>query len=230
VFLGINTMWRWRFPMESFDYDQFWSQTCRYLAEYRMLGSQRQVLLTTDKKEYAPGETVNVQLSILDPALVSQLRTEETLASVTDQTKGEYRIPLRPSDKDESARLGRFMARRIGEHEVRAQHVLAADLAARKSLFDEKTHFAVRMLSLEFKDTTADLAALSAVAERTGGVALDHTNAGQGLKTLASKVDRTPQLIQRESFDELWDRWYVLALLLALGAGELWFRRSWGLL
>jgi hypothetical protein len=230
VYLGVHTMWRWRFPMESYDYDQFWSQTARYLAEYRMLGSQRQVLLNTDKKAYAPGETVRVQLSILDPALANQLRTEQIFATVTDEHKGEYKVMLNPTRNDSSMQTGEFQARRLGEHEVRARHVLAADLAARKALFDEKAHFNVRMQSLEFRDTTADLPALASLADATGGQALDHTNMGEKLKTLAATLDRTPQLVPRESFDELWDRWYVLVVLLILGALELWFRRHWGLL
>ena len=230
MYLGIHPMWRWRFPMEGFDYDQFWSQTVRYLAEFRMLGSQRQVIVATDKKAYSPGETVQIQLSILDPALANQLRMEQIFVTVTDSEKGEYRVMLRPSPKDHAVQRGRFPARRLGEHEVRARHILSEDLAARKALFDEKTHFTVRMQSLEFKDTTADLAALKDVAELTGGTALDHTNLGPGLKRLPAAIDKEPQRVAHESYDDLWDRWFVLAVLLGMGTVELWFRRHWGLL
>jgi len=230
IFLGVHTMWRWRFPTENFDYDQFWSQTVRYLAEYRMLGAQRQVTLNTDKKMYSPGETVRITLSVLDPALVKQLRTEQVFATVTDQSEGEYRTMLRAAPGDPAKLTGTFAARRLGEHEVRARHVLAEDLAAQRALFDEKTHFGVRMQSLEFRDTTADLAALRELAEITGGMALDHRTVAEGLKPALASVDATPQFVPHESFDDLWDRWYVLALLLALGAIELWFRRNWGLL
>ncbi len=230
MYLGVHTMWRWRFPMESFDYDQFWSQTARYLAEYRMLGSQRQVILSTDKKIYSPGETVMITLAILDPALANILRTEQVFVTVVDEDKGEYKVMLRPSPRDPAALIGSFPARRLGEHEVRAKHVLAEDLAAKEAIFDEKTHFNVRMQSLEFKDTTADLPALRDLAERTGGTALDHSNMEEGIKSLPATVDDSPQLVPHESYDDLWDRWYVLFVLLTLGALELWFRRNWGLL
>lgn len=230
VFVGINSMWKWRYPMESFDYDQFWTQMIRYLAEYRMLGSQRQIVLSTDKKIYSPGETAQVQLSILDPALANQLRSEQVFATITDEHKGEYKVPLKAVAGDPSSQRGKFTVTRIGEHEVRANHVLAADLAARKSLFDEKTHFVARMQSPEFKDATSDLAALTALAEQTGGTALDHKNMAEKLKKLPGMLDRSPQLVPHETYDDLWDRWYVLALLLLLGTLELWFRRHWGLL
>ncbi|MBA4388617.1 MAG: hypothetical protein C0404_11600 [Verrucomicrobia bacterium] len=229
LYLGINTMWKWRFPMESFDYDQFWTQAVRYLAEYRMLGSQRQVLLSTDKKVYAPGDTAIIQLSILDPALASQLAKEQVFVTITDKQKGEYKVMLRPTPKDLSTLKGQFPISRLGEHTVRATHILAEDIAAKKSLFDEKTHFVVRMLSLEFKDTTADLNALTSLAEQTGGKALNHKNMDE-LKRLPGQIDDKPQEVPHESYDDLWDRWFVLFILLLLGTLELWFRRHWGLL
>jgi hypothetical protein len=216
--------------MESYDYDQFWTQTVRYLAEYRMLGAQRQVLLSTDKRTYAPGENVQIQLSVLDPALAGQLRTEQVFATVTDAHKGEYRVMLKPLGQDLSAHRGSFPAARLGEHEVRVSHVLAEDLAARKALFDEKVHFDVRMQSLEFKDTTADLPGLAVLAAQTGGTSYDHSTIGEGVKKLPSLVDATPQWVPHESYADLWDRWYILVILIALAAVELWFRRNWGLL
>lgn len=230
VFVGMNTMWKWRFPMESYDYDQFWTQMIRYLAEYRMLGSQRQIMLSTDKKIYSPGEVAQIRLSILDPALASQLRSEQLFATITDEHKGEYKVMLKPVSGDPSALHGKFTVTRIGEHEVRANHILAADIAAKKSLFDEKSHFTARMLSPEFKDATADLAGLASLALQTGGTALDHKNVGEKIKKLPSLIDKTPQMVPLESYDDLWDRWYVLLLLLTLGTLELWFRRHWGLL
>ncbi len=230
VYVGVHTMWRWRFPMESYDYDQFFSQTARYLAEYRMLGSQRQVLLNTDKKIYSPGETVRIQLSILDPALANQLRTEQIFATVNDPEKGEYKVMLQPSPKDMAALYGKFPARRLGEHKIRVNHVLAADIAAKKALFDEKKHFNVRMQSLEYKDTTADLPAMKELAERTGGSYLDHETMKEGWKKVPPTVNADPLLIPKESYDDLWDRWYVIAALLFFGTVELWFRRIWGLL
>jgi hypothetical protein len=230
VFLGLNTLWKWRYPMECYDYDQFWTQTVRYLGEYRMLGSQRQVVLATDKKLYAPGEAVQITLSVLDPALASQLRTEQLFATVTDPHKGEFKVLLKPAGQDFATQRGTFTAGRIGEHLARVNHVLAADLAARKALFDEKTHFDVRLQSLEFKDGTADLAALAALAAQTGGRALDHATIGAGIKELPRALDAAPQLVPHETYADLWDRWYILLALLALGTVELWFRRNWGLL
>jgi hypothetical protein len=230
AFLGLNTMWKWRYPMEGYDYDQFWTQTVRYLAEYRMLGAQRQVMVSTDKKIYAPGEKAQVQLSILDPALANQLRAEQVFATITDAHKGEYRVMLQSSGRDLATKRGTFPVARIGEHLVRVSHVLAEDLAARKALFDESTHFDVRMQSLEFRDTTADLPGLAALAEQTGGKSLDHATMGEGLKKLPPLVDATPQEVPHESFADLWDRWFVLTILITLAAVELWFRRNWGLL
>jgi hypothetical protein len=173
---------------------------------------------------------VSIQLSVLDPALASQLRSEAVFATVTDAHKGEYRVMLRTSDQDISTHRGAFPAARLGEHEVRVSHVLAQDVAARKALFDEKVHFGVRMQSPEFRDTTADLPGLAALAEQSGGKALDHSTMGEGVKKLPALLDPTPQSVPHESFADLWDQWYVLVLLIGLATTELWFRRNWGLL
>ncbi|MCX7806003.1 MAG: VWA domain-containing protein, partial [Planctomycetota bacterium] len=77
---GLDTLWRWRYPMENYDYDRFWTQIIRYLGETRLLGTQKQVILETDKKTYSPGETVKISLAVLDPALDKQLRREELYA------------------------------------------------------------------------------------------------------------------------------------------------------
>jgi hypothetical protein len=196
-----------------------------------MLGTQRQIVIATDKKMYSPGEPVRMQLDILDPALAAQLRTEQVFATITDEQEGIYSVMMRSAaGQDVATQFGNFTARRLGEHEVRARHILSTDLAAQKALFDETTHFTVRMQSLEFADTTADLGALRDLAEQTGGIAIDHATMGEGLKTLAFQVDATPQMVPRESYADLWDRWYVLAILLVLVTLELWFRRHWGLL
>jgi hypothetical protein len=195
-----------------------------------MLGSQRQIVLSTDKKIYSPGEAAQIRLSILDPALANQLRSEQLFVTVTDEHKGEYKVMLKPVSGDPSSQRGKFTITRIGEHEVRAQHILAADISAKKALFDEKTHFTARMQSPEFKDATADLAGLASLAEQTGGTALDHKNMAEKLKKLPGLIDKTPQMVPLEKYDDLWDRWYVLLLLLTLGTLELWFRRHWGLL
>jgi hypothetical protein len=151
-------------------------------------------------------------------------------ATVTDAHKGEYRVMLKASGQDISTQRGTFPAARLGEHEVRVSHVLAQDMAARKALFDEKVHFDVRMQSLEFRDTTADLAGLAALAEQTGGRALDHATMAEGVKKLPPLLDATPQSVPHESFADLWDQWYILLLLIGLATAELWFRRNWGLL
>ena len=74
------------------------------------------------------------------------------------------------------------------------------------------------------------------MAEQTKGdmdaaVVFDHTNlTAAGLAAAAKKVSTEPQLIPRETYDELWDLWWLLAALLFFGTVELYFRRSWSLL
>src|SRR2546423_3102117 len=84
---GIDALWRWRYPYENYDHDRFFSQIVRYLGETRILGAQKQVVLQTDQKLYAPGGDVRISLTVLDPALLSQLRNESLQATITDPQK-----------------------------------------------------------------------------------------------------------------------------------------------
>ena len=80
-------------------------------AEGRLAGTQQQVSLTTDRRSYAPGQNVMIQLRVLDPALDNQLKGVKLYAKVTTKTLTDaeatceairaalnrlHRIPLRP--------------------------------------------------------------------------------------------------------------------------------------
>src|SRR5262249_26864672 len=166
---GVDALWRWRYPFENYDHDRFFSQIIRYLGETRLLGAQKQVVLQTDQKLYSPGGDVRLSLTVLDPALLSQLRNETLLATVTDPEKGSYKVPLTLPNATGQNFVGHYRPKRVGEYVVQADHALADASSARKKVFDETARFDVRLQSLEDLDTTADLEGLARLASITGG-------------------------------------------------------------
>jgi len=120
---GLNSLWRWRYPCESYDYDRFWTRVVRYLGETRLLGAQKQVSLTTDQAVYAPGEQVTVILRILDAALMEQLRDERVFVTVTGAAGGRLAVELSADAAGLPEYRGLYDAQHLGRGLIHARHV-----------------------------------------------------------------------------------------------------------
>ncbi len=229
-YTGLQTLWRWRYPYENYDYDRFWRQLVRYLSEAKLLGTQKQVALYTDKATYSPGESVQISLAVLDPALLNQLRQEAIVATVIEESGAELRVPMRPVvGEGMSEYRADYRARRVGRYKVNVQHALARGSSDRKPLFNESRPFSVELQSLEFVNATADPQAMAKLAAETGGKAF----ARQGLRDLASlakDVPTEPQFVANRTIQDFWDSPLFLLAFLAIISTEWVLRKKWELL
>ena len=227
---GVQTLWRWRYPYENYDYDRFWRQLVRYLAETRLLGAQKQVALYTDKTTYSPGESVQISLAVLDPALLSQLRRESILATVVEENGAELRLPMRAvTGEGVSEYRAIYRARRVGRYRVNVKHALARGSSDQRPLFDEWRPFTVQLQSLEFVDTPADPQAMRELATATGG----RSFARQALRqvaSLAEAISTEPQWIPHETVEDIWDSPLFLIVFLGIITTEWVLRKHWELL
>jgi len=231
IYLGTDEIWRLRYPYGSYDYDLFWSHLVRYLGETRLLGAQKQVALSTDKKVYAPGEKVKVKLQVLDHALLQQLEGEQVTATVTDSNKAKQIIPLERDATGQPAYYGAYPSRRVGPHVIEAKHSLSTADTEAKSLYDIEESFKVELLPLESLDTRADLEGMRKLAENSGGTYLDHRTMNRdALTKLAQSIPTDKLLIPHESVHEVWDTWIALLLILICVTTEWSLRKFWGLL
>jgi uncharacterized membrane protein len=226
---GLDSIWRWRYPSESFDYDRFWTNVIRYLGETRLKGAQQQVALGTDRNSYAPGEEVKIRLRLLDPALMAQLENQPLVVAVTSPQGERQMVPLRPDRSGEMLYLGSYRARRTGSMVVEAKQAAPGGSSEAKPLFDVKCAFQVKMQSLENKDTSGDLEAMKALAAQTGGKYFDYRNMGS-LDELVAAIPPAPQVLSQEVLVEAWDGTTFLLLFLVLIGAEWSLRKLWGLL
>jgi uncharacterized membrane protein len=226
---GINSLWRWRFPYESYDYDRFWIRVIRYLGETRLRGTQQQVALDTELNTYAPGEEVKIRLRLLDPALMAQLQGAPVFASVTTQQRDEQMLPLKPDPSGQMLYTGLYRARRVGSTMVQCRQAAPGADSEAKPIFDVKHAFQVKMQSLEQKDTSGDLDAMRSLANRTGGKYFDYKNM-QELSSLIAAIPKEQQVLRKSVLVEIWDGTPFLVLFLILIGGEWSLRKWWGLL
>lgn len=231
LYVGINSLWRWRFPYESYDYDRLWTRAIRYLGEAKLMGTQQQVALSTDRRSYSPGEDVQIYLRVLDPALMAQLADRPLYVGVTTEQKDQRMIRLVPDPRGEPVYNATFRASRLGTMTITASQTAPNAGSDAKPLFEVAHTFDVKMQSLEHVDTSADLETMQDLAAQTGGKYLDYTSLNyDALDRLAELIPREP-LVQLETrSSEVWDGTAFLALFLALAAGELSLRKWWGLL
>lgn len=226
---ALDALWAWRHPHESWDYDRFFVRIVRYLGESRLLGTQQQAALTTDRRSYAPGEEVRIELRLLDPALMVQLAGQPLFVSATGPDGEPYMVPLSPDVRGEPAYRGTYRARRTGTTTIAAKQAAPDADSEAKPLFDVKHAFEVRLQSLEDVDTRADLDGLKEIAERTGGLALDYRSLDR-FDELIAAIPTDPLVLTHVSTVEVWDRLWLVVLFAVLAGGELAFRKWWGLL
>lgn len=226
---SINSLWRWRFPSESYDYDRLWTRVIRYLGEARLLGTQQQVSLTTDRRVYSPGEDVAISLRLLDPALLAQLAEQQIYVSVTGKDDDRYMVSMSPSTSDDPVFFGSYRARRVGDMTIRSQQTAPDADSEAKPLFDVTHGFQVRVRSLEDKDTSANLEGMQNIAEETGGLHYNYRTMGD-LKNLPNAIPADPLVIEKTRTIEVWDGLTFLFIFLVLVSGELCLRKWWGLL
>lgn len=228
-FSGLDSLWLWRFPAESHDYDRLWTRIIRYLGEARLLGTQQQVALATERRSYSPGEDVQITLRVLDPALLAQLGGQTLHAAVSSEAKDQYMVPLSLDPRGELLYRGTYRARRVGSLLVHARQAAPDADSEARPLFDVKHGFEVKMQSLEEADTSADLKGLEALAGRTGGRSYDYRTM-HDLDALIEAIPTEPQVLTETSVEEVWDGTTFLLLFLALVSTELSLRKWWGLL
>ena len=229
-FTALQTLWRWRFPFENYDYDRFWKQLVRYLGETKLLGSQKQVALYTDKPTYSPGESVQVSLAVLDPALFNQLARETILAEVTEQNGAVFRMPMRRLSSEGIAEYrALYRARRVGRYRVNVRHVLSRGSSDQRPLFDESRQFDVELQSLEFAEPAANPEALRKLAIETGGKVFERESLRQ-LASLAGDISTERQFIPHQIIEDIWDGPLFLFAFLLLITAEWALRKHWDLL
>jgi len=228
LYLGISSLWRWRFPYGSYDYDRLWTRAIRYLGETRLKGMQKQVSLSSDKQLYAPGERIRLMLRILDPALLVQLKGQPIFASVAGAKGDSLMVTLRQSGKAPLFE-GFTVARNVGQILTKVRQIAPNSDSEAKPLFEIKHSFTVNMRSLEQVDTRADLEGMKALAESTGGEFYSYREMST-LNELPSKISTEPQIIRKERIEEVWDSITILILFLLLASFEWALRKKWRLL
>ncbi len=219
--MSINTAstWRWQMLMSAEDesHERLWRQMLRWLAQ----GAMERVSVNFDRPFYNAGDTVSVSVKVLD-AEYKPDNNASLWIQRTDPLGNAVDIAMEWDINQDGTYVSRFVAADEGVYRV----LVDVASAAGTGLETEKpAAFVVTPSLREFNNAGRDTGMLTRIAEIGGGRYYDLSAAQQML----NDIDHVPGAYSREVQEDLWDRPWLLALLIALMCMDWMARRYRGL-
>jgi len=219
--MSMNTAstWRWQMLMSAEDesHERLWRQMLRWLAQ----GALERVSINFDKPFYNAGDTVNVSVKVLDASYEPDNNASLWIQR-TDPLGNAVDIAMEWDINQDGTYVSRFVASDEGVYRV----LVDVASAAGTGLETEKpAAFVVTPSLREFNNAGRDTGMLSRIADIGGGQYYDLSAARQ----LINDIDHVPGAYSREVQEDLWDRPWLLILLIALMCMDWMARRYRGL-
>lgn len=215
MFIGSDSLWRWRWGVGERFFYRFYSQAIQYLAYGKLYGAQKRFSLSFDSAEVAMGEKVRMRARVLDRDF--KAAAYESVDVIVEAEGVEPRkVELKAIPGSPGLYEGEFLPPAQGSF------VVKADVPGEGST--QVGSFEVRMPRREFADPRTDEAALrnlsAGAADGGAFLAIDE------LGGLPEKVKSRDEEIYTESQIVLWDTWRMLVLFAVLITAE-WLLRRW---
>jgi hypothetical protein len=217
LFHATDETWRWRYRVGDVYYARYWIQMIRYLSRSKLAESGRSAVLSTDRREFSPGEQVRLRVRFADERLAPA--EDDGVTVVLEQAgRQTQKVALR-----RTAGRGTF------------EGVLTRPTPGSYHAWMAIPHveggapavdFTVMPPAGEFAQIRMDAQALREAAATTGGKYYTVETAAKLLDDLPPgrqvPIETLPSL-------PLWNRWPVLLAFLALIIAEWVMRKRRGM-
>jgi uncharacterized membrane protein len=216
MFLGLDSIWRWRKYFGDRFFYQLYSQALRYLATTKLYRGNKRYDLFTDKRRYDIGETVRISAGVRNQDF---LPAEEPSQTVYWQAPGAPRPEELQLEKVKNGEYETVvLAAQRGRHTLWIKEHADADARA------DETTFEVDITPLEKADSSTDAPLMEELARLLG-----NRGAYRLLHELPAALDKLPaepvKYPEKTRTRDLWDEWWVLCLITGLLAVE-WIARK----
>jgi uncharacterized membrane protein len=217
LFHATDETWRWRYRTGDVYFARYWIQMIRYLSRSKLTESGQRAVLSTDRREYSPGEPVKLRIRFADERLAPA--EDDGVTVVVEQAgRQTQKVAIRRTSGRGSfeGTLSRPMP---GSYHawMAIPRVEGAAPAA---------DFTVNPPAGEFAQIRMDAAALREAAAATGGKYYTVETASQLLADLPPgrqvPIETLPPI-------PLWNRWPVLLVFLSLLIAEWVMRKRRGM-
>lgn len=217
-FSALADTWRWRRYKGEPIYQSYWLQVCRLLYREKALGQSRRIQLLADTSSVEVGSPVHLTAHVRDATLLSAL-PQEIILSVTDDAGHPLEpITLRRGTGTQEMYEGLLTPTSVGTLSLQLPTSLPVDTTPLKITVDPPRR--------EFANITADIPALTQLAQRTEGQLITPNNVTE----LATLIADRSQITITSLSEELWNKWPALALVVVLLTIEWLIRKSSGLI
>ena len=234
-FQATDDTWRWRRHVGEMLHDAYWVQVVRELMRTDRFSRGRRMILRTDRRRYAYGTPVRLQLDILDPALIddvpevlvatvgrvtndSSARAGQKSTTATNRVDVVGRCPLYRVGGQSHLYEGTFIPTKPGGYNLVMEAFGGGPQPPSASLRVERP-------DREGHRPEADHAVLARIAEATGGRLLDLDELVEAFGAIPDRSIQIPDDIT----EPLWDSKLFLILFAGLISMEWILRKAFGL-
>ncbi|MEZ5492591.1 MAG: VWA domain-containing protein [Gammaproteobacteria bacterium] len=219
--ISTASTWRWQMMMHSEDqsHETLWRQALRWLA----VSAPERITVDFDREFYNVGDKVSISATVLGDDYEPD--NDATLwVQVTDPEGQVSDIPMEWDIEEDGVYRVSFEVENEGVHDLLVDVTSAASDAAIDSS-EKRAAFVVTPSLREYSNANMDAGLLERVAAASGGNFYDFSRAGN----LLSDIEYVPNAYSREVQEDLWDRPWLLALLISLMCIDWVARRMKGL-
>ncbi|MCI5105234.1 MAG: hypothetical protein MRY76_00820 [Pseudomonadales bacterium] len=213
--------WRWQMMMPSEDqsHEILWRQLLRWLA----VSAPERISINFDREFYNVGDEVRVTATVLDEQFEPDndatlwMQTTTPLDEISD-------TPMEWDISEDGVYRSSFTVQEEGVFSLLVDVASAAGESTAEGS-EKRAAFVVTPSLREYTNAEMDRGLLERIAEASGGRFFDLNNVGN----LAGTVEFTPNAYSREVQIDLWDRPWLLGLLILLLCLDWMSRRLKGL-
>jgi uncharacterized membrane protein len=212
-----GSSWQWQMGMDHEDqtYELFWKQVFRWLVS----SSPDPVMVTTDKDNYLPGETVNLDTEVSDKAF-NHMNNARVIGKITDPAGNTETVTFDWTGTEDATYHSELNTTTPGTYQVEVEAT-----QGNETLGISKTAFQVKDRPVEFSKAELDSRLLENIASQTGGRYYPLSRIGD-IPEDAQYVEGTSSFIEQK---ELWDVPFLFMLLCLTLSGEWFWRKKKGL-
>jgi hypothetical protein len=215
MFIGSAELWRLR-EISPEGYQSLWTSLIREVGQgRRSRGNSRGVLLL-DRSEVSPGMPVRIRAQLYD-ARLQPLQSDAVTVSITDQAGRPITVPdrLRSDGRGTGQFVGTFRPPRGGTYRISVPVPESSDIL--------QASVEVVLPQLESENPARNVSLLVALTEDTNGHYLSLDELAEELPALLP--DRSEPIIVEEQLRTLWDRRWLMFVIIALLSVEWGLRR-----
>ncbi|GJM12671.1 MAG: membrane protein [Pseudohongiella sp.] len=219
--LTTASTWRWQMMLPAADesHETLWRQLLRWLA----VSAPERITIEFDREFYNVGDEVNVRAIVLDNEYEPD--NDATLWMQTSNPLEEFiDAPMEWDIEDDGVYRASFIAEEEGVYSLLVDVASAAGESSDSSA-EKRAAFVVTPSLREYTNAELDSGLLARIAEVSGGSYFNLPDAA----ALASTIEFTPNAYSREVQIDLWDRPWLLGLLILLLCVDWVSRRLKGL-